>query len=184
MGRALRDEIGSGSELGGRIRKYTDAGELVPIEITGMIIEKVLSNHGNSGVILDGFPRSIEQADLLDRILGETSNSLGGAFYLNLDDDVIVERIVNRRFCPRCKRVYNLQSAKPEVENRCDVDGEELATRSDDKAEIVANRLAVYRRETEPIVRRYRGTGLLVEIDATRNVDEIGLELEGLLRLQ
>ena len=184
MGRALRDEIAGGSDLGHSIRTFTDAGELVPIEIIGLIIEKVFQNPGLSGVILDGFPRSVEQVDLLDGILARTGLCLDDVYYFNLDDGIIIERIVNRRFCPKCKRVYNLLSAKPAVESVCDVDGAELATRSDDMADVVANRIAVYRRETEPIVNRYRVANLLVEIDATQEIEGITKELERRMELR
>jgi adenylate kinase len=184
MGRALRDEIASGSDLGSEIRKYTDLGELVPISVIKMIVEKTLRTKGEVKIILDGFPRSQEQADLLDSVLIDLGTSLDGACYFNLDDSIIVERIVNRRFCPVCKSVYNILFAPPKREGICDRDGELLTTRLDDNETVVKNRLNVYRRETEPILNRYREAGLLNEIDASDDIDDVRKRLENILRLQ
>lgn len=184
MGRVLREEIASGSELGIEIRKFTDTGALVPISIIRVIVEKTLRSQENNQVVLDGFPRSDEQADLLDDVLRETNKKLDGAFYFNLDDSVIIERLVNRRFCPVCKTVYNLVTAPPKFEGICDKEGAVLATRPDDNASVIMKRLSVYRMETEPILTRYRSADLLSEIDASLDIQVIKTHLESLLRLK
>ncbi len=184
MGRSLREETASGSELGKEISKFTDVGELVPITTIRSIVEKTLHSQEESQVILDGFPRSDEQADLLDNILREADKKLDGAFYFNLDDSVIIERLVNRRFCPVCKTLYNLISAPPMIEGICNKEGAVLATRPDDNASVIMNRLSVYRKETEPILTRYRSANLLSEIDASMDIQFIKSHLEVLLRLK
>ncbi|MCD6118812.1 nucleoside monophosphate kinase [bacterium] len=173
MGRSLREEIASGSKLGEKIRSYTDIGELVPISIIKEIIEKVLEDSSNESIILDGFPRSEEQADLLDDVLIRLGLDLKGVYFFSIGDNAIIDRITNRRYCPVCRKVYNLKSAPPLIDGKCDEDGSELVTRPDDNEDVIANRLDVYRRKTAPILARYRRKGKLTELDATLAIADI-----------
>ena len=173
MGRSLREEIASGSKLGEKIRSYTDIGELVPISIIKEIIEKVLEDSSNESIILDGFPRSEEQADLLDDVLIRLGLDLKGVYFFRIGDNAIIDRITNRRYCPVCRKVYNLKSAPPLIDGKCDEDGSELVTRPDDNEDVIANRLDVYKRETAPILARYRRKGKLTELDATLAIADI-----------
>jgi len=173
MGRSLREEIASGSKLGEKIRSYTDIGELVPISIIKEIIEKVLEDSSNESIILDGFPRSEEQADLLDDVLIRLGLDLKGVYFFRIGDNAIIDRITNRRYCPVCRKVYNLKSAPPLIDGKCDEDGSELVTRPDDNEDVIANRLDVYRRKTAPILARYRRKGKLTELDATLAIADI-----------
>ncbi len=184
MGRSLREEVSTGSGLGKTIKTYTDKGELVPLPIIKMIILKALKGAFEKNVILDGFPRSSEQAVLLDTVLNEFGVNLDYVLYFNIDERELVNRIVNRRHCPVCKRVYNLVYAPPIQEGICDVDGSELAQRKDDSEKVIMNRFRVYQRETQPILERYRGAGKLREVNAAQEIGTLELEVAGVLGLK
>lgn len=184
MGRSLREEVSTGSGLGKTIKTYTDKGELVPLPIIKMIILKALKGAFDKNVVLDGFPRSSEQAELLDTVLSEFGVNLDCVLYFSIDERELVNRIVNRRHCPACKRVYNLVFAPPIQEGICDVDGTELAQRRDDSEKVIMNRFRVYQRETQPILERYRTAGKLKEIGAAKRIDALEVEVAALLNLK
>lgn len=184
MGRSLREEVSTGSGLGKTIKTYTDKGELVPLPIIKMIILKALKGAFDRNVVLDGFPRSSEQAELLDTVLSEFGVNLDCVLYFSIDERELVNRIVNRRHCPACKRVYNLVFAPPIQEGICDVDGTELAQRRDDSEKVIMNRFRVYQRETQPILERYRTAGKLKEIGAAKGIDALEVEVAALLNLK
>jgi adenylate kinase len=166
--KAIKDETG----LGKSAKRYVDAGDLVPDDIIlGMIKEELTGNDG--GFIFDGFPRTVPQAEGLDEILGELGMSIDGVFNLVVPDKVIVDRLVARRLCKSCGFEYNLKSRPPEREGICDRCGGELFQRSDDNAEVINNRLQVYREKTKPIEDYYRAKGLLFDIDGGKSFDEV-----------
>ena len=145
------------------------AGELVPDElIIGLIRDKITSGELTNGFILDGFPRTIPQAESLKVMLQENNVSLDKAICFNVDDESIVKRMSGRRFCPTCQRTYNVNvpEAKPKVAGKCDDDGTDLIIRNDDKEDVVRNRLEVYHSQTKPIIDYYRKESILEEIDA------------------
>jgi adenylate kinase len=171
-GDLLRKAMKEGTELGKTAKKYVDAGDLVPDDvILGMIKEKLKEIEG--GFIFDGFPRTIDQARGLEGILSELSIDIDKVVNLNVDDQMIVDRLSARRMCKTCGFEYNLKTRPPNKEGVCDLDGGELYQRSDDNVETIKNRLSLYHKNTEPIEDFYREKGKLVDIDGSGSFDEV-----------
>ena len=166
-GDMLREAVRNGTELGKKAKTYMDAGALVPNDlIIGLMKEKIAGAKG--GVILDGFPRTVEQADAL----GEQVD-VDLALNLDVDDDELVNRLTKRRSCPDCNAVYHLIYNPPKQEGVCDKCGGKLYQRDDDKEETVMNRLKVYRENTMPLIDYYSGKGTLITIKGVGDIDEI-----------
>jgi len=171
-GDLLRKAMKEGTELGKTAKKYVDAGDLVPDEvILGMIKEKL--NEIDEGFIFDGFPRTLEQAGGLEGILSEMNMDIDKVVNLNVNDDLIVERLGARRMCKTCGFEYNLKTRPPKKEGICDLDGGELYQRSDDNEETIKNRLTLYHDKTQPIEDFYRKSGKLVDIDGSGSFDDV-----------
>jgi len=171
-GDLLRDAIRRGTELGKLAKEYINRGELVPDDVVVALVEEVLGKISD-GYILDGFPRTIEQAKSLDRILEKLGKKLDAAVLFAVPDDEIIRRLSARRICPKCHAVYNLVTKPPKEDEICDVCGTPLEMRDDDKPETVRRRIEVYRKDTEPLVDFYRKKGLLVEVKAVGNPEEV-----------
>jgi adenylate kinase len=170
------------TDLGLRAARYMAEGRLVPDElVTAMIGEEIGSARG--GFLLDGFPRTLAQADALDRLLEEHGRPLSTVLLIDVPDDVLVERIGGRRLCPD-GHVFHVVYDPPAREGVCDIDGKPLSQREDDKPETVRNRLDVYHRETEPLVERYDKRGLLQRVDGTRSPDEVYAQLRSVLEAE
>jgi adenylate kinase len=181
-GDLLRAHRGRETDLGLRAARYMAEGRLVPDElVTEMIGQEIDSADG--GFLLDGFPRTLPQADALDRVLAQRDRRLSAVLLIDAPDDMLVERISGRRLCPD-GHVYHVKYDPPAREGVCDVDGEPLAQRQDDKPETVRKRLDVYHRETEPLVERYEKQGLLHRIDGTRSPDEVHDQLRSVLQAE
>ncbi len=166
-GDMLREAVKNGTELGKKAKEYMDAGALVPNDlIIGMMKEKIAAADGK--VILDGFPRTIEQADAL----GEQMD-VDIALNLDVDDGELVKRITMRRSCPSCNAVYHLLYNAPKKEGVCDKCGAALYQRDDDTEETVLNRLKTYREKTMPLIGYYEGKGKLVTVEGVGSIDEI-----------
>ncbi len=176
-GALIRDVIKSQTEDGIIAKKYIDEGKLVPPEIVANIIKnRLLKDDCKDGAILDGFPRSLEQAQTLDEINNtffKDDDVQMMAIYFDVDRNVLMERIINRRSCPKCKKIYNLKFAPPKNTNVCDVDGETLIQRDDDTYEIALKRFNTYENETKPLVEFFENRNQLYKIDANGKVDEI-----------
>lgn len=176
-GALIRDVIKSQTEDGIIAKKYIDEGKLVPPEIVANIIKnRLLKDDCKDGAILDGFPRSLEQAQTLDEINNtffKDDDVQMMAIYFDVDRNVLMERIINRRSCPKCKKIYNLKFAPPKNTNVCDVDGETLIQRDDDTYEIALKRFNTYENETKPLVEFFKNRNQLYKIDANGKVDEI-----------
>ena len=171
-GDLLRKAMKEGTELGKTAKKYVDAGDLVPDDvILGMIKEKL--NEIDGGFIFDGFPRTLEQAGGLEGILSEMNMDIDKVVNLNVNDDLIVERLGARRMCKTCGFEYNLKTRPPKKEGICDLDGGELYQRSDDNEETIKNRLTLYHDKTQPIEDFYRESGKLVDIDGSGSFDDV-----------
>jgi len=171
-GDLLRKAMKEGTELGKTAKKYVDAGDLVPDDvILGMIREKL--NEIDGGFIFDGFPRTLEQARGLEGILSELNMDIDKVVNLNVNDDLIVERLGARRMCKTCGFEYNLKTRPPKKEGICDLDGGELYQRSDDNEETIKNRLTLYHDKTQPIEDFYRESGKLVDIDGSGSFDDV-----------
>ena len=176
-GSLLRAEIASGSENGKIAKGFIDKGQLVPVELVGAIIkDRLKKDDCKNGFILDGFPRSVEQADLLEEINKEIDGDAEADFraiYFDLDTEILISRIVNRRSCPVCGEIYNLEFKPPKVEGHCDHDGAELTQRKDDTKEVAQSRFDTYNKETAPLVDYYTKKGVLKSIDANGTIDEV-----------
>jgi adenylate kinase len=173
-GDMLRAAREAGSELGTLARRYMDAGELVPDSVViGLIKERLAQDDARDGFLLDGFPRTVEQADALSAELQATDTRLTAALALEAADDVVVQRISGRRICRKEGHVYHVDFDPPKHADRCDIDGSELEQRDDDREEVVRNRLAVYHAQTEPLIAYYEEHGLLRRFDATRTPEQV-----------
>ncbi len=175
-GDILREAVRKGTELGRLAKSHMDKGELVPDEVMIGLIEDVLKNCTNS-VIMDGFPRTLPQAEAFDNLLDRLNIKLSKAVLIDVPDDEIIRRLSSRRVCPKCGAVYNLISNPPKNDEICDVCGTKLVQRDDDKPETIKNRLAVYRESTEPLIEYYRQKGLLAVVDGLGDVDEVNRRL-------
>ncbi|GBC95797.1 Adenylate kinase [bacterium HR16] len=173
-GEMLREAIRAGTELGKSVQGYVTRGELVPDDLMAAVLQERLAqgNTGN-GVILDGFPRTVRQAEMLEEILARHCWQLCGVVYLDTSEEVILQRLGGRRICPRCGANYHVVTMPPKVEGRCDRCGAELVVRPDDAPEAVRKRLEVYRKQTEPLVTFYSQRGLLERINASGEAEEV-----------
>lgn len=176
-GSLLRAEIKNETPDGKIAKTFIDKGNLVPADLVAKIIKNRLSQDDcKQGFILDGYPRSVEQADLLDIIHKEINNGEKvdfRAIYFDIDTDILVERIINRRSCPVCGEIYNLEFKPPKVAGHCDNDGAELAQRKDDTKEVAQARFETYFHETAPLIDYYKNKGVLKSIDANGTIDEV-----------
>jgi len=166
-GDIFRDHVARGTPLGLQAREYMDRGEYVPDEIAvKMVLDRLEQPDCREGFILDGFPRTVPQAQALERTLAEAGRPLHAVLNYKVGDEMVVKRLTNRMVCPSCKRPYNLEFKRPRVEGVCDVCGARLTLRSDDDEPTIRRRLEVYRKETEPLVLYFWERGMLREIDA------------------
>lgn len=176
-GSLLRAEIKNETPDGKIAKTFIDKGNLVPADLVAKIIKNRLSQDDcKLGFILDGYPRSVEQADLLDIIHKEINNGEKvdfRAIYFDIDTDILVERIINRRSCPVCGEIYNLEFKPPKVAGHCDNDGAELTQRKDDTKEVAQARFDTYFHETAPLIDYYKNKGVLKSIDANGTIDEV-----------
>ncbi len=175
-GDMLREAVLRGTEAGKAAADYMDKGQLVPDAVLiKMFREKLAGSECKDGFILDGFPRNIDQAKSLDELLSELKAKLTVVINLQIPDHLLTERITGRRICSNksCNAVYHITFAPPKVNNRCDLCGHELYQRSDDKQELVEERLSTYHKLTEPLIDYYDNKLLLRTVDAQGNPDEI-----------
>ena len=176
-GSLLRAEIAAQTENGKIAKKYIDEGHLVPVELVGSIIKNRLAQKDcENGYILDGYPRSTEQADLLTKINAEIDNGTSADFraiYFDTDTNILISRIVNRRSCKNCGEIYNLKFKPPKNEKICDICGGELTQRKDDNEETAKARFETYFNETAPLIEYYKNKNVLKTIDAQGSIDEV-----------
>lgn len=167
-GDIFRAHLREGTALGLQVRKYLDSGQLVPDELTCAIVaDRTAESDCANGYILDGFPRSLPQAAEFQRLLNERGEKVDLAINIDVLDTEIVERLTARRSCPKCGAIYNLKFKAPKKDNVCDLDGETLLQRQDDKEETVRDRLDVYHETTEPIIEYYGRQGVLKTVQGT-----------------
>lgn len=171
MSDLLKEEAGSGSDLGNLIRSYMDEGRLVPDEVVYMVLERRLAN-APGGFILDGFPRNLRQAEWLDEFLSSRGLELDAVLCFDVNDLTVLRRMMGRLVCGSCGRTYNIFYDPPEDIRKCNCGGK-LYQRSDDCYEKILRRLDVFREDTEPLLDYYRASGKLILIDASKDIDEV-----------
>lgn len=173
-GDLLRAAVADGSELGQKAKAAMDAGELVADDIViGMIRERLHQKDTEYGFILDGFPRSLAQAEALDAMLAEEDKPLNEAILLDVDVDGLVKRLTGRRTCEKCGHLYNVYYNPPKTEGVCDHDGGKLQHRADDNEDTITSRMQVYQQQTAPVVEYYEGKGILVRVDGDGGMNEV-----------
>ena len=178
-GDMLRAAISKGTEIGMQAKSIIDKGELVSDEIViGIVRDRIFSTECECGYMLDGFPRTLAQAEKLDQILSDRNQKIDVVFRLCVPDDVAIRRIAGRRFHITSGRSYNIEFNPPKIEGRDDITGEKLVQREDDKEEIVQSRLNTYHELTEPLVRYYQKQGILKAIDGTGSPENIYAEIK------
>ena len=172
-GDILRQERAEGTELGKEAQSYMDSGQLVPDDLIVKMMAGAIDKAPESGFVLDGFPRTVNQAEELDKALSAEGKDIDAVINLEVDDEAIAGRMTGRRSCPKCGAVYHVENLKPKVEGKCDNDGAELIQRRDDTLEVVKNRLKNYHQQTEPVVGYYKKNGKVYDIDANRDPDGV-----------
>ncbi len=181
-GDIFREAIRSGTDLGRQAKSYLDAGELVPDAVTiGIVRERVQALDCKTGFLLDGFPRTIPQAEALERLLDELSMKLDLVLNIKVAPAVLVERLTGRRICRQCGTSYHLVFNPPKQDGICNRCGGELYQRSDDTPETVSDRMRVYTNKTAPLLKFYRQRGLLRDVDGEPGIDAVWDAILGLL---
>ncbi len=181
-GDMLRGAVREKNDYGREAKMYMDRGDLVPDDIVNGIVKERMSRPDVvKGFILDGYPRSVNQAEALDEILKEKGIKLTHVLSVVLSDEVIIERLSKRRSCPVCNEIYHLVSKPPKKEGVCDKCGAKLILREDDKEEVIKHRLQVYRETTQPLLERYEKRGLIVETDGEVPIEGLRDHLKELL---
>ena len=185
-GSLLREAVASGSEEGKLANSFMEKGQLVPIELVSKIIKnRLLKDDCKNGFILDGYPRSLEQAYALDEILSEIdkdNNVKPQVFYFEVAQEKLVERLVNRRSCSQCGAIYNLKTMKLKDETKCEKCGGTLTRRDDDTEEVATKRFATYFEQTEPLIKLYADRGLLTKLDASLDIEKKKKNLTGAIK--
>ena len=178
----LRNAIEQGSDLGQEAKRYVDAGELVPDEVICRVIEERFdSGEADDGFLLDGFPRTIGQAEMLEQALDSRGRLLTAVLLIEVDDDEVIRRLSGRRTCVKNGHVYHVEFDPPKNEGICDQDGSRLVQRDDDKPETIRTRLSVYHEQTAPLVDWYEERGALRRFDGTRTPDEVHARIRATL---
>ena len=181
-GDIFRANIKNGTELGMEAKKYMDQGLLVPDELTvRILLDRVAQDDCKNGYVLDGFPRTIPQAEVLDSELTKLGDHIDYAINVDVPDENIVKRMSGRRACMTCGATYHIEHVPPKKEGICDVCGSELVLRDDDKPETVKNRLNVYHEQTQPLIDFYTEKGVLKTVDGTVPMEEVFAAITAIL---
>lgn len=173
-GDIFRANIKNGTELGKKAKEYMDQGLLVPDELTcDLVVDRINQDDCKNGFVLDGFPRTIPQAEALSNALDKMNQSMDYAIDVDVPDENIVKRMSGRRACLECGATYHIVSIPPKKEGVCDACGSELVLRDDDKPETVQKRLDVYHEQTQPLIDYYNKQGILKSVDGTKPMEEV-----------
>ena len=182
-GDIFRANLKEGTELGKKAQVYMDRGDLVPDELTvEMLLDRVANEDCKKGYVLDGFPRTIPQAEVLDKELSAKGEAVDYCINVDVPDENIVTRMSGRRSCPKCGAIYHIVHIKPDKEGICDKCGTALTQREDDREETVRKRLAVYHEQTAPLIDYYEKKGLLRTVDGTRDMKKVTEQIESVLK--
>ena len=181
-GDIFRANIAGGTELGKKAKEYMDQGLLVPDEVTiGMLLDRIHEADCEKGYVLDGFPRTIPQAESLTKALEAENTAIDYAIDVDVPDEAIIGRMSGRRACLKCGATYHIVYAAPKQEGICDKCGSALVLRDDDKPETVKKRLTVYHDQTQPLIDYYKGKGVLRSVDGTQSLDKVFADIIGIL---
>jgi adenylate kinase len=181
-GDILRTAVSEGTEVGKKAKEYMDNGDLVPDDvIIDVIAERVQRDEAADGFILDGFPRTVPQAEALDEAMEKLGREATAAVLIDTPDEEVTRRLGGRRTCAENGHVFHVDFNPPKKEGVCDVDGSELITRDDDRPEVIAKRLETYHSKTEPLVELYEKRGILQRVDGSAPPDEVTDAIRGLL---
>lgn len=181
-GDIFRANIKNGTELGMTAKGYMDRGELVPDSlVVDLVIDRIHQDDCENGYVLDGFPRTIPQAEALDAALANAGEAVDYAINVDVPDENIVTRMSGRRACVKCGATYHIKYNAPAVEGICDNCGSELIQREDDKPETVLNRLSVYHEQTQPLIDYYDGKGIVKNIDGTKDLNDVFADITAIL---
>lgn len=178
-GDMFRLAIKEGTELGKKAKEFMDQGALVPDEVTiGIVKERLSKNDCKKGFLLDGFPRTIAQAEALDELLAELGQTIDHVIHVDVPEEKLVERLTGRRVCPTCGATYHVLYNPPKEEGKCDQDGSELIQRDDDQPETVKNRLAVNIEQTKPLLEFYEKKNNLVNVNGDQDIDQVFKDIQ------
>ena len=181
-GDIFRANIKNGTELGVKAKSYMDQGLLVPDElVVDLVADRIQQDDAKAGYVLDGFPRTIPQAESLDAALAKMGEKIDYAIDVEVPDENIINRMSGRRACVKCGATYHLQYAKPKDDGVCDVCGEQLILRDDDKPETVQKRLTVYHQQTQPLIDYYEKQNALKEVDGTKDMEDVFADIVSIL---
>lgn len=181
-GDIFRSNMKEGTELGMKAKAYMDQGALVPDELTiGMLMDRIAKEDCKNGYVLDGFPRTIPQAESLKNALSENGQKIDFAVNVDVPDENIISRMAGRRACVACGATYHIVYNPPKTEDVCDVCGQKLILRDDDKPETVKKRLAVYHEQTQPLIEYYDKEGVLANIDGTQDLNKVFSDITAIL---
>lgn len=173
-GDIFRANLKQGTPLGLQAKEYMDKGELVPDSVTNeMVADRLTWDDASNGYLLDGYPRTLVQAEVFQGILSTTGKPLDAVIEFVADDAEVIERLSGRRTCTSCGRIFHIKNDPPSVEGVCDACGAELIQRADDAEEVISNRLRVYQEQTAPLISFYREAGVLISISATGAVNDV-----------
>ncbi len=173
-GDIFRENIKNATELGKKAKSFMDRGELVPDEVVNeIVVDRLKKPDVAGGFLLDGFPRTVNQAVSLDAALEAMGTKLDRVINIQVASELLINRAVGRRVCPSCGRTYHVTNQKPKVEGICDDDGSKLIQRADDTEETVKKRIDVYERQTSPLIDYYKAQGLLLDVDGSKGIDDV-----------
>lgn len=181
-GKMLRAAVAEGTDYGKIAQDFMEHGKLVPVEVaTGIISERLQKPDAKKGFILDGFPRNLEQAHALEKILKEIYPDRETKIIvidINTSEDILIDRIINRRSCENCGEIYNLKTKPSKIPGKCDKCGGKLVQRKDDNKEIAGQRIETYKKETEPLIQYYKAKGVLININGNNDINKVYNEIK------
>lgn len=181
-GDMFRLAIKNETDLGRQAKAFMDQGELVPDEVTvGIVKERLSQSDVKNGFLLDGFPRTVEQAEALNNIMTELNSQIDQTIYVEVPEEELMNRLTGRRICETCGATYHLVFNPPKTEGICDLDGGKLYQREDDNPETVQNRLEVNIKQTAPLLDFYKGLGVLATVDGSKDIEEVFEEVDAIL---
>lgn len=181
-GDLLRAEVKAETELGKKVKEIINSGKLVPDELITELVEKKMEKEKEHGVILDGFPRTLNQAELLEEVVKKLNLKIDAVINFSVSDETTFKRIGGRLTCTKCGKIYNKESNPPKEQGKCDSCGGEVVVRDDDKEEAIKKRLELYKKQTKPLIEYYKEKGLLKDFDAEPALQELKPKFDELLK--